>query len=125
MAVLRLLFFCLLALFAQMLGIGWKSHVLQLASGLALNGAVTLLTQIALDPSAPPRVTLRHYGLNTRWNSACWTRFGSSVTCVHWPIGPGLSPVKRLQGKNLVLKWHSFWYLYLEQLKETVHHSQD
>ncbi len=54
MAVLRLLFFCLLALFAQMLGIGWKSHVLQLASGLALNGAVILLTQIALTHLKPP-----------------------------------------------------------------------
>jgi hypothetical protein len=53
MAILRLLFFTLLALFAQMLGIGWKSHVLQLSTGLALNAAVILLTQIGMSHLTP------------------------------------------------------------------------
>jgi hypothetical protein len=46
LAVLKLLLFAALAGFAQVLGIGWKSHVLQLATGLAFFAGVSLLVQI-------------------------------------------------------------------------------
>jgi hypothetical protein len=47
MAILRLVTFLLLAAFSQVLGLGWKNHVLQLASGLAFYAAVTLIVEIA------------------------------------------------------------------------------
>jgi hypothetical protein len=58
MAVLKLLLFAALAGFAQMLGIGWKSHVLQLATGLAFYAGVSLLIQIASShvPDANPKL---------------------------------------------------------------------
>jgi|SRR5450631_548225 len=43
MALLRLGIFVAIALFAQMLGIGWRSHVLQLATGLAFFSGVSLI----------------------------------------------------------------------------------
>ena len=46
LAVLKLLLFAALAGFAQMLGIGWKSHVLQFATGLAFYAGVSLMIQI-------------------------------------------------------------------------------
>jgi hypothetical protein len=46
LAILKLLLFAALAGFAQVLGIGWKSHVLQLATGLAFFAAVSLFIQI-------------------------------------------------------------------------------
>jgi hypothetical protein len=49
LAVLKLLLFAALAGFAQLLGIGWKNRVLQLASGLAFYGAVSLLVQLAIS----------------------------------------------------------------------------
>ncbi|HEY3989045.1 MAG TPA: hypothetical protein VGM02_07090 [Acidobacteriaceae bacterium] len=48
LAVLKVLLFVALAGFAQLLGIGWKSRVLQLASGLAFYGAASLLVQLAI-----------------------------------------------------------------------------
>ena len=47
LAVLKLLLFAVLAGFAQVLGIGWKSHVLQLATGLAFFAGISLLVQIS------------------------------------------------------------------------------
>jgi hypothetical protein len=47
LAILKLLLFAALAAFAQVLGIGWKSHVLQLATGLAFYAGVSLLIQIS------------------------------------------------------------------------------
>jgi hypothetical protein len=47
LAILKLLLFAALAGFAQVLGIGWKSHVLQLATGLAFYAGVSLLIQIS------------------------------------------------------------------------------
>jgi hypothetical protein len=47
LAILKLLLFAALAGFAQVLGIGWKSHVLQLATGLAFFAGVSLLVQIS------------------------------------------------------------------------------
>jgi hypothetical protein len=47
LAILKILLFVTLAVFAQVLGIGWKSHALQLASGLAFYGAVSLIVQLS------------------------------------------------------------------------------
>jgi uncharacterized membrane protein len=47
LAILKLLLFGVLAGFAQVLGIGWKNHVLQLATGLAFYAGVSLLIQIS------------------------------------------------------------------------------
>jgi hypothetical protein len=46
-AILRLLTFIVIAGFSQVLGLGWKNHVLQLASGLAFYSAVTLIVELA------------------------------------------------------------------------------
>jgi hypothetical protein len=48
LAILKVLLFAALAGFAQLLGIGWKNRVLQVASGLALYGAASLLIQLAI-----------------------------------------------------------------------------
>jgi hypothetical protein len=49
LAVLRLLVFAVVVGFSQMLGIGWKNHVLQLTTGLAFYGAISLFIQLALS----------------------------------------------------------------------------
>jgi hypothetical protein len=46
-AILRIACFLVIAIFAQMLGIGWKNHVVQLATGLAFYGAVDLIVRMA------------------------------------------------------------------------------
>jgi hypothetical protein len=47
LAILKILLFVALAGFAQVLGIGWKSHVLQLATGFAFYGAVSVMVQLS------------------------------------------------------------------------------
>ncbi len=47
MAILRLVTFLLIAALSQVLGLGWKNHVLQLASGLAFYAAVSLIVELA------------------------------------------------------------------------------
>jgi len=47
MALLRMGIFVSIAVFAQLLGIGWKNHVLQLATGLAFYSAVSLIVETA------------------------------------------------------------------------------
>jgi len=47
MAILRLVTFLLIAALSQLLGLGWRNHVLQLASGLAFYAAVTLIVELA------------------------------------------------------------------------------
>lgn len=46
-AILRLTIFLLLIGFAQVLGLSWKNHVLQLATGLAFYSVVLLVAQLA------------------------------------------------------------------------------
>lgn len=45
-AILRLLIFSVIAGFSQMLGIGWKNHVLQIATGLLGYSIVVLLVEL-------------------------------------------------------------------------------
>jgi hypothetical protein len=47
MAILRLVTFICIAALSQVLGLGWKNHALQLASGFAFYAAVTLIVEIA------------------------------------------------------------------------------
>lgn len=47
MAILRLATFILIAGFSQVLGLNWKNHVLQLASGLAFYSVVTLIVELS------------------------------------------------------------------------------
>ena len=46
-AILQVLTFVLIAAFSQVLGLTWKNHVLQLASGLAFYAAITLIVSLA------------------------------------------------------------------------------
>ena len=46
-AILQVLTFALIAAFSQVLGLTWKNHVLQLASGLAFYAAITLIVSLA------------------------------------------------------------------------------
>lgn len=48
-ALLRLTIFAAIVAFSQMLGIGWKNYVLQLASGLAFYSAVSLAVTLILN----------------------------------------------------------------------------
>jgi hypothetical protein len=81
LAVLKLLLFAALAGFAQMLGIGWKSHVLQLATGLAFYAGVSLLIQIASShvSTNDPQIYLSHLGRLMRFQSAAY-----NATLVFW-----------------------------------------
>lgn len=47
MAILRLATFVLIAGFSQLLGLTWKNHALQLASGLAFYAVITLIVDFA------------------------------------------------------------------------------
>jgi hypothetical protein len=46
-AILRLVIFSAIALFAQMLGISWKNHVFQIATGIASYSILVLLIELA------------------------------------------------------------------------------
>jgi hypothetical protein len=80
LAILKLLLFAGMAAFAQFLGIGWKSRVLQLASGLAFYGAVSLLIQLSSShlPSTGPAYTAHLVRLaQIQWGAY-------SVTLISW-----------------------------------------
>ena len=81
LAVLKLLLFAALAGFAQVLGIGWKSHVLQLATGLAFYAGISLLIQIASShvPTTDPEMYLSHLGELAKIQSAAY-----NTTLVFW-----------------------------------------
>jgi hypothetical protein len=81
MAILKLLLFAGLAGFAQMLGIGWKNHVLQLATGLAFYAGVSLLIQIASShvPSANQQVYMHNLDRLMQIQSAAY-----AGTLVFW-----------------------------------------
>jgi hypothetical protein len=81
LAVLKLLLFAALAGFAQVLGIGWKSHVLQLATGLAFYAGVSLLIQIASShvSSTDTDMYISHFGSLMRIQSAAY-----NITLAFW-----------------------------------------
>jgi len=47
MAILRIIIFIVIAGFSQLLGLNWKNHVLQLASGLAFYAVITLIVELS------------------------------------------------------------------------------
>ena len=49
LAFLKLMMFAFMVAFAQFLGLGWKNHVLQLATGLAFYAAVSVSVQIIVN----------------------------------------------------------------------------
>ena len=53
-AILRLVIFSAIALFSQMLGIGWRNHVLQIATGFASYSFVILLVELTHRYSGMP-----------------------------------------------------------------------
>jgi hypothetical protein len=60
LAVLKILLFVALAGFAQFLGIGWKNHVLQLATGFAFYGAISLSVQLSSSHVPAGPLYLKH-----------------------------------------------------------------
>jgi hypothetical protein len=60
LAVLKIILFVALAGFAQFLGIGWKNHVLQLATGFAFYGAVSLSVQLSSSHVPAGPLYLKH-----------------------------------------------------------------
>ncbi|WP_446743980.1 hypothetical protein [Silvibacterium acidisoli] len=65
MAVLRLATFVLIAAFSQVLGVGWKNHILQLASGLGFYAAVSLIVSIAQSHlRGGPDYASQYFGLD-------------------------------------------------------------
>jgi hypothetical protein len=60
LAILKIVLFGVLAGFAQLLGIGWRNHVLQLASGFAFFGAASLLVQLSNSHTPPGAEYLLH-----------------------------------------------------------------
>jgi hypothetical protein len=64
-AILRLITFLVIAGFAQVLGLGWKHHVLQLASGFAFYAAVDLIvTTLQSRLHAGPEYSIRYHSLS-------------------------------------------------------------
>jgi hypothetical protein len=74
LAILKLLMFALMAGFAQFLGIGWKNYVLQLATGLAFYGAVSMAIQIMVShlQGANQASFVSHYVVLTRIQSLAY-----------------------------------------------------
>ena len=81
LAILKILLFAVLAGFAQVLGIGWKNHVLQLATGLAFYAGVSLLVQISSSqvPAGDKQAYIAHLSRLMQIQSAAY-----NLTLVFW-----------------------------------------
>ena len=81
LAILKILLFGALAGFAQVLGIGWKNHVLQLATGLAFYAGVSLLVQISTNhvPTGDKQAYISHLVVLTQIQSAAY-----NLTLIFW-----------------------------------------
>ena len=92
-SLLRMLIFVATAAFAQLLGIGWKNKVLQLATALSFFSAVGLIVSLVE----------RYSG-----GSRSWSLFSVAfiLNSVFWS---GYLQLKRYAGANSVHKWNSFW----------------
>jgi hypothetical protein len=92
LAILKLLLFASMAGFAQFLGIGWKSRVLQLASALAFYGAVSLLVQ--LSSSHLPSTSTSYTAHLVRLAQIQWGAYGLTVISWIWAFSQNESPRK-------------------------------
>jgi hypothetical protein len=74
LAILKILLFAALAGFAQVLGIGWKNHALQLATGLAFYAGVSLLIQISSShvPTGDRQIYIAHLSRLMQIQSAAY-----------------------------------------------------
>jgi hypothetical protein len=81
LAILKILLFAALAGFAQVLGIGWKNHALQLATGLAFYAGVSLLIQISSShvPTGDRQIYIAHLSGLMQIQSAAY-----NLTLVFW-----------------------------------------
>lgn len=81
LAILKILLFAALAGFAQVLGIGWKNHVLQLATGLAFYAGVSLLVQISSShvPTGNRDIYVAHLSRLMQIQSAAY-----NLTLIFW-----------------------------------------
>jgi hypothetical protein len=75
------LLFAVLAGFSQLLGIGWKNRVFQLATGFALFGVASLFVQLAIRrlPMTPYSIYVSHFVLLTQIQSAAY-----NLTLIFW-----------------------------------------
>jgi hypothetical protein len=72
LAILKIVLFGVLAGFAQLLGIGWRNHVLQLASGFAFFGAASLLVQLSNSHTPPGAEYLLHRAALNEFQSGAY-----------------------------------------------------
>lgn len=74
LAVLKVLLFAALAGFSQLLGIGWKSRVFQLATGLAFYGIASLFVQLSIRhlDTANYSIYVSHYVILSEIQSAAY-----------------------------------------------------
>jgi hypothetical protein len=81
LAVMKLVLFLALAGFAQILGIGWKNHVLQLATGLAFYAAISLIIQISIShlSNSDSASYMTQYNRLTGFQSAAY-----NLTLIFW-----------------------------------------
>lgn len=81
LAILKILLFAALAGFAQVLGIGWKNHVLQLATGLAFYAGISLLVQISSShvPTSDRQIYIAHLSRLMQIQSAAY-----NLTLIFW-----------------------------------------
>ena len=98
--LLRMLIFAATAGFAQVLGIGWKNKVLQLATALSFYSAVDLIVSLVQRHAGGSDALEPIRGSPTSWKSAFW--------CGHLQL-------KRYAGANSVHKWNSFWLHLLDE----------
>jgi hypothetical protein len=92
LAILKLLLFVGMAGFAQFLGIGWKSRVLQLASALAFYGAVSLLVQ--LSSSHLPSTSSSYTAHLVRLAQIQWGAYGLMLIFWIWAFSRNEAPRK-------------------------------
>ena len=97
--LLRMMIFVATAAFAQLLGIGWKNKVLQLATALSFYSAVDLIVSLVERYSG---------GSNDLEQSG---RSPFPLSSVFWS---GHLQLKRYDGANSVHKWSNFWLHLLD-----------
>ena len=83
-----------MALFSQMLGIGWKNHVVQVATGFAGYSVVVLLFELLHRFTGATNDSGYHF------QEQCRISAGSFCTVL----------LKLLPGEEFSLKWQVLWY---------------
>lgn len=79
LASLKIILFLAIAASTHVLGISWKSHVLQLASGLAFFGAISLLVQLSSRHVTQDAAYVAHMSRLNEIQSIAWL-----VTLLFW-----------------------------------------